>query len=56
MKVIAFNASAREDGNTAILIKQVFKELESLNIKTELIQLAAKKNLRLYWLRTMFHY
>ena len=43
MKVIAFNASAREDGNTAILIKQVFKELESLNIKTELIQLAAKK-------------
>ena len=43
MKVIAFNASAREDGNTAILIKQVFKELESLNIKTELIQLSAKK-------------
>jgi len=43
MKVIAFNASVREDGNTAILIKQVFKELESSNIKTELIQLAAKK-------------
>ena len=43
MKVIAFNASVRKDGNTAILIKQVFKELESLNIKTELIQLAGKK-------------
>ncbi|MHB8154946.1 MAG: flavodoxin family protein [Candidatus Omnitrophota bacterium] len=43
MKVIAFNTSAREDGNTAILIKQVFKELESSNIKTELIQLAGKK-------------
>ncbi|MCX5669050.1 MAG: flavodoxin family protein [Candidatus Omnitrophica bacterium] len=43
MKVIAFNTSARADGNTAILIKQVFKELESSNIKTELIQLAGKK-------------
>jgi len=43
MKVIAFNASVRKDGNTAILIKQVFKELESLSIKTELIQLAGKK-------------
>jgi multimeric flavodoxin WrbA len=43
MKVLAFNASARKDGNTAILIKQVFKELESLNIKTELIQLAGQK-------------
>lgn len=43
MKVIAFNTSAREDGNTAILIKQVLKELEGLNIKTELIQLAGKK-------------
>jgi len=43
MNVIAFNASVREDGNTAILIKQVFKELENSNIKTELIQLAAKK-------------
>ena len=43
MKVIAFNASVRRDGNTAILIKQVFKELESSNIKTELIQLAGNK-------------
>ncbi|PIQ87928.1 MAG: FMN reductase [Candidatus Omnitrophica bacterium CG11_big_fil_rev_8_21_14_0_20_43_6] len=43
MKVIAFNTSARKDGNTAILIKQVFKELGSLNIKTELIQLSGQK-------------
>ena len=43
MKVIAFNASSRKDGNTAILIKQVFKELESSNIKTELIQLAGQR-------------
>ena len=43
MKVIAFNGSVRQDGNTAILIKEVFKELESAKIKTELIQLAGKK-------------
>ena len=43
MKVIAFNASVRKDGNTAILIRQVFKELESLKIKTELVQLAGQK-------------
>ena len=43
MKVVAFNTSVRKDGNTAILIKQVFKELENANIKTELIQLAGEK-------------
>jgi len=43
MKVIAFNGSARKDGNTAILIKQVFTELEKEGIKTELVQLAGKK-------------
>ncbi len=43
MKVIAFNTSARKDGNTAILIKQVFKELEAAKIDTELIQLAAQQ-------------
>jgi multimeric flavodoxin WrbA len=40
MKVIAFNGSARKDGNTAILIKQVLSELEKEGIETELIQLA----------------
>lgn len=40
MKVVAINGSARKDGNTAILIKQVFVELEKEGIETELIQLA----------------
>jgi len=43
MKVVAFNGSARKDGNTAILIKHVFKELEKEGIKTELVQLAGEK-------------
>ncbi len=28
MKAVAFNGSARKDGNTAVLIKTVFEELE----------------------------
>ncbi len=43
MKVIAFNASARKDGNTAILIKEVLKELEKEKIETEFIQLSGQK-------------
>ena len=43
MKVIAFNGSARKDGNTAILIKRVFEELNKEEINTELIQLAGQK-------------
>ena len=43
MKVVAFNGSARKDGNTAILIKHVFHELENEGIETEMIQLAGKK-------------
>jgi len=43
MKVVAFNGSARKDGNTAIMIKHVFKELEKEGIKTELVQLAGEK-------------
>jgi multimeric flavodoxin WrbA len=42
MKVIAFNGSARKDGNTAILIRKVFKELEAEGISTEIVQLAGK--------------
>jgi multimeric flavodoxin WrbA len=42
MKVIAFNGSARKDGNTAILLKTVLAELEQDGIETELIQLAGK--------------
>jgi len=42
LKVIAFNGSARKDGNTALLIKRVLQTLEAEGIKTELIQLAGK--------------
>ena len=42
MKVIAFNGSARKDGNTAILINYVLKELEKEGIETELFQLSGK--------------
>jgi multimeric flavodoxin WrbA len=43
MNVIGINGSARKDGNTAILIKAVFTELEKEGIATELIQLAGHK-------------
>ena len=43
MKVVAFNGSARKDGNTAILINNVLQELEKEGIETELFQLAGKK-------------
>jgi len=43
MNVVAFNGSARKDGNTAILVKTVFKELKKAGIETELVQLAGKK-------------
>mgnify|MGYP000851693317 CR=1 FL=1 len=43
MKVVAINGSARKDGNTAILLGYVLKELEQEGISTELIQLAGSK-------------
>jgi multimeric flavodoxin WrbA len=43
MNVVAFNGSARKDGNTAILVNTVFKELKKAGIETELFQLAGKK-------------
>jgi len=42
MKVVAFNGSARKQGNTAILIKHVFSELEKEGIETELVELAGE--------------
>ena len=42
MRVIAFNGSARKDGNTALLIRRVFSALEEEGIETELIQLAGE--------------
>ena len=43
MKVIAFNGSARKDGNTAAMIRWVFGELEKEGIETELYQMKGRK-------------
>ncbi len=43
LKVIAFNGSARKDGNTAVLLQRVLTVLQSEGIETELIQLAGEK-------------
>jgi len=42
MKIVAFNGSPRRDGNTAILINEVFSILENEGIETEFIQLGNK--------------
>ena len=42
MKVVAFNGSARKDGNTAVLVRRVFAALEAEGIETELVQLYNK--------------
>ena len=43
MKVVAFNGSPRKDGNTAILINRVLKELQAEGIETEFIQLGGQQ-------------
>jgi len=43
VKVIAFNGSAREDGNTSILIGYVLGELQKEGIETETFNLSGKK-------------
>ena len=43
MKVVAFNGSARRDGNTAILTRRVLEELEKEGIETEMVQLAGER-------------
>ncbi len=43
MKVVAFNGSARLDGNTAVLLKTTLGELEREGVQTELIQLAKEQ-------------
>ncbi len=40
MKVIGINGSSHKEGNTTIIIKTVFEELNKVGIETELIQLA----------------
>jgi multimeric flavodoxin WrbA len=42
MKVVAFNGSARKDGNTAILLNVVLEELKKEGIETELLQMAGE--------------
>jgi multimeric flavodoxin WrbA len=43
MKVVAFNGSARKEGNTALLIRHVFSGLEAEGIKTELVPLSGER-------------
>jgi len=42
MKVVAFNGSARKDGNTATLVNHVLNQLKKEGIETELFQFAGK--------------
>ena len=42
MKVLAFNGSPRKDGNTAILINYILRELENQGVETELVQFSGK--------------
>jgi multimeric flavodoxin WrbA len=42
MKVIAFNGSARKDGNTSILLNLVLDELRAEGIETEVYSLSGK--------------
>ncbi|MBI4806296.1 MAG: flavodoxin family protein [Desulfovibrio sp.] len=43
MKVLAINGSARKDGNTAIMVRAVFAELEKEGISTHMEQLHGVK-------------
>lgn len=42
MKVVAFNGSARRDGNTALLVRTAFAALEKAGIATELVQFSGE--------------
>ncbi len=43
MKVLGINCSPRKNGNTELIIREVFKALEKEGIKTEFFQLGGKK-------------
>jgi multimeric flavodoxin WrbA len=43
VKLVAFNGSARKDGNTALLVRTVFEELEAAGVSCELLQLAGRR-------------
>ncbi|MGD9950665.1 MAG: flavodoxin family protein [Desulfobulbus sp.] len=42
MKVVAFNGSARKNGNTAMMINYMFEELTKEGIETEMVQLSGE--------------
>jgi multimeric flavodoxin WrbA len=42
MKVVAFNGSARKNGNTAMMINYMFEELNKEGIETEMVQLSGE--------------
>jgi len=42
MKVVAFNGSPRKNGNTSLMIREVFKVLEKEGIECELIQIGGQ--------------
>ena len=42
MKVVAFNGSARRNGNTALLLRRVMQVLETEGFETKMIQLSGK--------------
>jgi len=43
MRVVGVNGSARNGGNTTLLLRHVFAELEREGIETELVELAGKR-------------
>jgi len=43
MKAVAFNGSARKNGNTAILLNLVLDELRAEQVGTEMIQMAGER-------------
>lgn len=42
MKVVAFNGSARKNGNTAMMINYMFEQLAKEGIETEMVQLSGE--------------
>ncbi|MFW3145765.1 MAG: flavodoxin family protein [Thermoplasmatota archaeon] len=43
MKVLGINGSARRNGNTALMLREVFKVLEENGIETELVELGGER-------------
>jgi len=43
MRVVGINGSARKGGNTALLLRHVFTELEKEGIETRLVELSGKR-------------